>query len=100
MRHLLPPAPLSDKERGKKKKRRKPIQERLWIPGVFMLAFLLVFEDDVQRMDDAGDVTQDCEQDVDEEIGAAATLQENAERREDDGKDNLADIACGERHDD
>ena len=47
----------------------------------------------IQRMDDARDVTQDCEQDVDEEVGAAATLQENAERRQDDGKDNLADIA-------
>ena len=43
-------------------------------------------------MDDAGDVTQDCEQDVDEEVGAAATLQENAQRRENDGEDNLADI--------
>ena len=52
----------------------------------------------IQRMDDARDVTQDCEQDVDEEVGAAAALQENAERREDDGKDDLADIANKQRN--
>ena len=44
-------------------------------------------------MDDARDVTEDGKQDVDEEIGAAATLKEDTERREDDGEDDLDDIA-------
>lgn len=34
----------------------------------------------VQRMDDARNVTQDREQDIDEQICAAATLEEHAER--------------------
>lgn len=37
--------------------------------------------------------TQDGEEDVDEEIGTASTLEENSERREDDGNDDLADVA-------
>jgi hypothetical protein len=47
----------------------------------------------VQRVDDARNVTQDREQDVDEEIGIATSLKEDTERREDDGKDDLADVA-------
>jgi hypothetical protein len=43
-------------------------------------------------------LTQDGEEDVDEEIGAATTLEEDTHGREDDGKDDLADIASGERH--
>ena len=46
-------------------------------------------------MDDAGNVTQNGQQDVDEEIGIATSLKEDTERREDDGKDDLADIAGG-----
>lgn len=38
-------------------------------------------------------LTQDGEEDVDEEIGAATTLEEDTHGREDDGKDDLADIA-------
>lgn len=44
-------------------------------------------------MDDTWDVTKDGQQDVDEEIGAAATLKEDTERWEDDGENDLADIA-------
>lgn len=44
-------------------------------------------------MDDTRDVTQNRQQDVDEEVGIATALKEDTERREDDGKDDLADIA-------
>jgi hypothetical protein len=47
----------------------------------------------VQGMDDTGDVTQDREDDVEEEVGAAATLEEDTQRRQDDGEDDLADVA-------
>lgn len=45
-----------------------------------------------------GNVTEDGQQDVDEEICVAATLEEDTEGREEDGKDDLADVGCGERH--
>lgn len=34
----------------------------------------LIFQDDVQRVDDTRNVTQDGEQDVDEEISTASSL--------------------------
>jgi hypothetical protein len=37
--------------------------------------------------------TQDGEEDVDEEVGTAATLEEDTHGREDDGKEDLADVA-------
>lgn len=43
-------------------------------------------------------VTKDGQQDVDEEISIAAALEEDTKRREDDGEDDLADVAGGERH--
>lgn len=49
-------------------------------------------------MDDAGNVSQNGEQDVDEEVGTATTLEEDTDGREDDGKDDLANVAGGERH--
>ena len=58
----------------------------------------LILEDDVERVDDTGDVTQAGQDDVDEEIGAAAALEEDTERREEDGEDDLDDVASGERH--
>jgi hypothetical protein len=45
-----------------------------------------------------GNVTKDGQQDVDEEISIAAALQEDTERRKEDGKDDLADVGSGERH--
>lgn len=59
----------------------------------------LVLEDDVQCMDDTRNVTQYCQQDVDEEVGIATALEEDTEGREDDREDDLADVACSERHD-
>lgn len=51
----------------------------------------------VQSVDDAGQVTKNGEQDVDKQVGTAASLEEDAERRQHDGKDDLADIAVSLR---
>ena len=51
---------------------------------------------DVQSVDDTRDVTQDRQEDVDEEVGIATSLKEHTERREDDGKDDLADVAANQ----
>ena len=48
----------------------------------------------VQGMDDARNVTQNGQQDVDEEIGIAATLEEDTEGWEHDGKDDLDNVAA------
>lgn len=52
-------------------------------------------------MNDSGDVTEDGEEDVDEQVCAAAALEEDADGGEEDGEDDLADVAgvgvsCGE----
>jgi len=49
-------------------------------------------------MDDAGQVTENGEQDIDEEVGTAAALKEDTEGREDDRQDDLEDIASRESH--
>lgn len=46
-------------------------------------------------MDNSRDVTQDGEQDVDEQVGTASALEEDTQRRQEDGKDDLADVAVG-----
>ena len=58
----------------------------------------LVLQNDVQSVDDTGNVTQDGKEDVNEEVGTAATLEEDTHGREDDGKEDLADVASSERH--
>jgi hypothetical protein len=40
-----------------------------------------------------GNVTEDGQQDVDEEVGIASTLEEHTQRRQEDGEDNLEDVA-------
>jgi hypothetical protein len=37
--------------------------------------------------------TEACQEDVDEEVGAAATLEEDSDGREEDGEDDLDDVA-------
>ena len=66
-----------------------------------LLAFdrLLSLRQNIQSMDDTGNITEDGQQNVDEEVGIATSLEEDTQRWEDDGKDDLADIAGGERHD-
>jgi len=58
----------------------------------------LVLQDDVQSMDDAGNVSEEGQQDVDEQVGTAATLKEDTKRWEDNGDDDFADVGSGERH--
>lgn len=48
--------------------------------------------ENVQRVDDAREVTEDGEQNVDEQIGSASALKEDTQRGQHDGKDDLADI--------
>ena len=48
-------------------------------------------------MDDSGNVAQNGEEDVDEQVGIAAALEEDTERREQDGEDDLADVAAREK---
>lgn len=47
----------------------------------------------IQSVNDTGDPTQDGQTDVDQEVGTAATLKEDTKRREDEGEEDLADIA-------
>lgn len=44
-------------------------------------------------MDDTRNVTQNREEDVDQEVRVAAALKKDTERRKEDGKNDLADIA-------
>lgn len=44
-------------------------------------------------MDDTRDVTKNRQENVDEEICAAATLEEDAKRWQEDGEDDLDDVA-------
>jgi hypothetical protein len=46
----------------------------------------------VQGVDDAGNVTKDGQQNVDEEIGAATTLEEDTKRRQNNGDDDLDNV--------
>jgi len=49
-------------------------------------------------MDDSWNVTEDGQQDVDQQVGTATTLEEDTEWWEDDRQDDLEDIRAGERH--
>lgn len=53
----------------------------------------LRLDGDVQSVDNTGEISEDREEDVDEEISAAAALKADSERREEDGEDDLADVA-------
>jgi len=59
----------------------------------------LVFQNDVQSVDDTGDVTQDCKNDVDKEVSIATALEEDTDWWQEDGEEDLADVGSGERHD-
>ena len=87
--------------------------------GIHATSVHLVLKDDVQGVDDAGDVwrrgvsfwcrevvedrrqkrltTEDGQQQVDEEVGTAAALEEDSERGQHDGADDLDDVAVGAR---
>jgi len=46
----------------------------------------------LQSVDDSGNVSQNGQQDVDEEISTTTALEEDTKRWEDDGEDDFADI--------
>jgi len=52
----------------------------------------LKFEYNVQSVDDSRNVTKDGQQDVDEEISIAAALEEDTQRRQNDGEEDLAEV--------
>lgn len=53
----------------------------------------LVVRGDLQSVDDTGDITQDGEKDVDEEVTSTSTFEEDTQRWEDDGNDDFADVS-------
>ncbi|KZT67690.1 hypothetical protein DAEQUDRAFT_728687 [Daedalea quercina L-15889] len=57
-----------------------------------------IFQDDIECMNDTWDVTQARQNDIDEQVGAATSLEEDANWRKDDSKKDLADVRAGERH--
>jgi hypothetical protein len=56
----------------------------------------LVFEDDVQSVNQTGNPTEQGQRDVDEQVNTTAALEEDTQRGQDNGKDNLADVAVEE----
>jgi hypothetical protein len=49
-------------------------------------------------MNDAGNVTEDGKQDVDQKVTTASTLEEYTQRRQEDSEDDLADVAVEIRY--
>ena len=47
----------------------------------------------LQGVDDSGNVTQYGQEDVDEKVGIATALEEDTKGWEEDGEDDLADVA-------
>lgn len=43
-------------------------------------------------MNDSWNVSQYCEENVDEEISVAASFEKDTKRRQEDGKDDFADV--------
>lgn len=49
----------------------------------------------IHGVNDTRNPTQDGQTDVDEEVGAASALQEDTQRGQDEGQDELADVTEG-----
>lgn len=47
----------------------------------------------IQSVENAGNVTENRQQNADEELGPATSLEEDTERRKEDGEDDLDDVA-------
>lgn len=54
---------------------------------------MLSRHENLQRVNDAGNVSKNRQQDVDQEIRTASTLEEDTKRWQDDGKNDLEDVA-------
>lgn len=48
---------------------------------------------DIHSVDDTRNISQNGQTDVDQEIGTTAPLQQDSQRRQDDGKDDLEESA-------
>lgn len=72
-------------------------REREDVPGLGLGSFFLFpeWERWAKRMSET--YAEDGQEDVDQQVRAASALEEDAERREEDGEDDLADVARGER---
>jgi len=49
----------------------------------------------VQSVKDTRNVAEDGQENADEDLSTASSLEEDTERREDDGEDDLDDVAVG-----
>lgn len=58
----------------------------------------LILEYDVEGVNDTGNPTQDGQTDVDQKISTTSSLKENTQRRQDDRKQDLANVRSSERH--
>lgn len=47
----------------------------------------------LQCMNDSGNVTKDCQQDVDQEVSTTSALEEYTKRGQEDGENDLANVA-------
>jgi hypothetical protein len=59
---------------------------------------ILVLQDNVEGVNNAGNVTKDGQQDVNAEVTTASSLEEDTQRREQHGEDDLANVASSESH--
>jgi len=73
---------------------------QVWVERshVARLRLELVLEDNVQGVDDTGDVSQDCQKNVDEEISSASSFKEDTQRGDKDCTNDLDNIAASGRH--
>lgn len=62
------------------------------------LRMLLILQNNIEGVDNAGDVTKNGQQNVDKKIRAAAALEKDTQRREDDGEEDFEDVGCSEDH--
>jgi len=53
---------------------------------------MLVLQNNVQCVNDSGDVAQDSKENVDQQVSTAASLEEDAQGRQNDGNENLANV--------
>ena len=66
---------------------------------VVVVVVIPLAEEDVHGVDDAGQEAEARERDVDQEVARAARVGQHAQRRADDGQDDLAALAlahCGQ----
>lgn len=63
-----------------------------WIEHLAILSSLSVVDYEVDGVNHTWDVAKECEEDIDQEICAAASLQKHCNGWEEDGNDDLADF--------